>query len=297
MKREDGINRRAFLASAAATAAMGITIPVKAKEWVEMASRAKIPIGAQLWTLRKEIAKDLAGTIEKVAEIGYQGVELLWLDKPPAAARLRKIIKGNNLKITSAHVPLTELQDNFRAIADYHRELGNSTLVIPYLPGHKNMTEDDWKDTVREIAKVAQQCKESGFRLLYHNHDFEFRARVGKMDAHDYIFASVKSELLQAQLDTYFIWEVGKNPAEYIRRYAGRLPSVHLKEKPKPGAKFKNTELGRGVIDWDAVFVAAKDAGVEWYLVEQNCEELPALESIKISYEFLKSRGIAQPSK
>ena len=61
----------------------------------------------------------------------------------------------------------------------------------------------------------------------------------------------------------------------------------------KPGSKFKNTELGRGTIDWPAVLAAAAEAGTEWYLVEQNCEDGPALESIRISYEFLRERGVA----
>ena len=126
----------------------------------------------------------------------------------------------------------------------------------------------------------------------YHNHAVEFQAKVGGRDVHDYISSTIGPDLLQAQLDTCFIKEVGRDPAQYIRKFAGRVPSVHLKEKPKPGAAFENTELGRGVVDWDSVFSASEGAGVEWYLVEQNCQEHPALERIRISYEFLKSRGI-----
>ena len=77
-----------------------------------------------------------------------------------------------------------------------------------------------------------------------------------------------------------------------LRRFDGRLKRVHLKEKAKPGAPFKNTELGRGMIDWDAVCGAAAAAGAEWFLVEQDCEGRPALDSIRISHQFLRERGL-----
>ena len=77
-----------------------------------------------------------------------------------------------------------------------------------------------------------------------------------------------------------------------LRRFDGRLKRVHLKEKAKPGSPFKNTELGRGTIDWDAVCTAAVAAGAEWFLVEQDCEGRPALESVRISHRFLREMGL-----
>jgi hypothetical protein len=77
-----------------------------------------------------------------------------------------------------------------------------------------------------------------------------------------------------------------------LRRFDGRLKRVHLKENAKPGSPFKNTELGRGTIDWDAVCTAAVAAGAEWFLVEQDCEGRPALESVRISHRFLREMGL-----
>ena len=97
--------------------------------------------------------------------------------------------------------------------------------------------------------------------------------------------------MLKAQIDTYFPEAFGRSPAEYIRKYAGRVPLLHIKDKSKDPDEGLTTEIGRGITDWDAVFAAAGDAGVEWLIVEQNCEVRPALESIRISHDYLRSRG------
>jgi len=250
------------------------------------------PVAVQLWTLRQEIAADLAGTLRRVAEIGYAGVEG-WFAAWPPADRLASVVADCGLKIVSAHVPFVELRGQFDTVAGYHRAIGNRDLVIPAIPQPMTATEDDWKQRVAEIARIGRRCRDAGFRLSYHNHAVEFESRVDGVEVHDYIFATVPADLLSAQLDTFFIEHVGKAPAAYIRRYAGRGPLLHLKDKSKDPA-YMNTEIGRGTIDWDAVFAAADEAGVQWYIVEQNllAQQMPALESIAASFEFLRSRGV-----
>ncbi len=253
--------------------------------------RRKIPIGVQLWTLRRELAEDLAGTLRKVGEIGYQGVEL-WFQKWPVAEDLKKIVDDCGLKIASAHVNLKDLLLDFNRIADYHRKIGNKTLVIPYIPDYAKLSADDWHRTIDEVRLAARNGSEAGFTMLYHNHDFEFTTRVGDMEVFDLIFGTIDEKLLGAEIDVFFVADVGRDPAALLRKFSGRLKRVHLKEKAKPGSPSKNTELGRGTIDWPTVLSAASEAGTEWYLVEQNCEDRPALESIRSSLEYLRNLGV-----
>jgi sugar phosphate isomerase/epimerase len=256
---------------------------------------SRMPVAVQLWTLRDEIAKDLPGTLRQVAEIGYAGVEL-WFQEFPPVDELGKILEDCNLKAVSAHVPFVQLRDGFESVVHYHRALGNTDLAIPIIPEDLRKTEDDWKQRVEEIVAIARRCKDAGLRLSYHNHAVEFEETVDGIEAHDYIFSTVDADLLQAQLDTYFIAEVGKDPAAYIRRYSGRVPLLHIKEKSKTPERNKQAEIGHGVIDWDAVFAAAEEAGVEWYIVEQDWGVYPALESIKISFDYLESRRLRASS-
>jgi sugar phosphate isomerase/epimerase len=253
--------------------------------------RKKIPVGVQLWTLRREAAEDLAGTLKQVAKIGYQGVEL-WFQKWPAAKELQAILQDCGLKVSSAHVNLTDLLADFPRLVAYHQEIGNNTLVVPFINNFQKLTTDDWLKRIEEIRQVARLANEAGVRMLYHNHAFEFQVKVGEKELHDAIFDAIDPKLLQAEIDLFFVADVGKSPAEMLKKFSGRVKMVHLKEKSKPGDKYVNAELGRGVIDWPSVFPAAEAAGVEWYLVEQNCEDRPALESIRVSYEYLREQGV-----
>jgi len=285
MNKQNGLSRRDLLAWGSAAVAMSAW-----PAWAD-APRRKIPVGVQLWTLRQEIAEDLAGTFKQVAQIGYRGVEL-WFQKWPAAKQLKQIVSDNGLTITSAHVGLTDLLADFNRVADYHRQIGNPALVVPFINNHQKLTEDDWRRRIEEIRQVARLGTEAGFRMLYHNHAFEFQVKVGGAEFHKLLFDLIEPELLQAQIDVFFPADLGRDPAELIREFTGRVKLMHLKEKSKPGEKAANTELGRGVIDWPTVFAAAEEAGVEWYLVEQNCEDRSAIESIRISYEYLRTQGV-----
>lgn len=282
-----GLSRRAFVAAASSLCLTGPRMVAEAAE-----PRPKIPVGVQLWTLRRELAEDLPGTLRQVAEIGYAGVEL-WFQKWPEPRELKNVLDDCGLKIASAHVNLKDMLEDFPRLRDYHRAIGNTTLVIPYIPDFAKLTPDGWRKTIDNLRLAARAGREEGFTMLYHNHDFEFTTRVDGVEVFDLIFGTIEEKLLGAEIDVFFVADVGRDPVAVLRRFDGRLKRVHLKERAKPGSPFKHTELGRGTIDWDAVCAAAAAAGTEWFLVEQDCEGRPALESIRISHEFLRDKGMA----
>jgi sugar phosphate isomerase/epimerase len=243
-------------------------------------------IALELWTVRHELAEDLPATLATVAEIGYGAVELVKLEGWPAAD-LRRVLDANGLQVVSAHVPYVDLRDDLDAVVAYHTALGHKDLVISVIPGDLRQTEDDWRERIDEIEAIAKRCRAAGFRLSYHNHAMEFENYVDGDEVHDVIFRQVAADLLNVQLDTYFVKSMGKDPVAYIERYAGRLPLLHAKEAPIPGSERSNPEVGQGSIDWPAVVAASEEAGVEWVIVEQNCIDRPALDSIAISYRYL----------
>jgi sugar phosphate isomerase/epimerase len=283
----NSLDRRQFVAAASAMSLAGSW----SHSLLAAPTAKNVPVGVQLWTLRKETAEDLSGTLRKVAEIGYRGVEL-WFQKWPEAKELKRIVDDCGLKIASAHVNLKDLVDDFPRIAEYHRKIGNQTLVIPFVPNYAKLDDAGWRKTVDDIRHAARAGTEAGFNVLYHNHAFEFTSRVGDVEVFDMIFGTIDAKLLGAEIDVFFVTDVGRDPVAMLRRFSGRLKRVHLKEKSKPGEKAQNTELGRGVINWPAVVAAATEAGAEWLLVEQNCEDRSALESIRISYDYLREQGL-----
>lgn len=249
-------------------------------------------LAVQLWTLRNEITEDLPGTLRRVAEIGYDGVEL-WFAQWPPPEELKAMLDDNGLVPAGAHVPYLELRDNLDAVIAYHHAVRNTDLAIPVLPEHLRGTSEAWRERVGEIAEIGSRCRDGGLRLSYHNHAIEFEEFVDGVEAHDFIFGEVSSDALQAQLDTYFIAAMDKDPVAYIQRYSGRVPLLHVKDLGYVDGRQATVEIGEGELDWDAILPAAETAGVEWTIVEQNCQVHPALESIAISYAFLKERGFA----
>lgn len=284
-------NRRQFLATLGTGVATSFLTGRPLLADAPAASR-RIPVGVQLWTLRKETAEDLPGTLKQVAAIGYRGVEL-WFQKWPAASELKKIADDCGLAIASAHVNLKDMKSDFSRIADYHHAIGNKSLVIPYVSDYKNVTAAALERVLDDIRGVARVATAAGFRLFYHNHAVELTNKVNGVEVLDAIFGSIDPQLLRPEIDVFFAADTDHDPAGLLKKYAGRVKYVHLKEKSKPGEKAKNTELGRGVIDWPAVFAAAEAAGVEWYFVEQNCEDRSALESIRLSFDYLRLQGKA----
>ena len=251
----------------------------------------KIPVGIQLWTVRDEIATDLRGTLARLADIGYTGVEL-WFESWPAADELTRAMDGLGLQIVGAHVPFLDLRDDFATVAEYHRAIGNNHLVIPGIPTDLRGSPELWVERIDDIRAIAQRAKEAGFRFSYHNHAEEYRDKIGGVEICEYMLSRTDPKLLSIELDTHFVATVGKDPADYIRRYGDRMALLHIKEK-HADPRYADAEVGHGTIDWGSVFDAACAVDVEWYLVEQNCEEHPTMQSVKMSYDFLRSKGIA----
>ncbi|HUX19864.1 MAG TPA: sugar phosphate isomerase/epimerase [Spirochaetia bacterium] len=253
-------------------------------------------VAVQLWTLRKELEIDLEDTLRQIAAIGYAGIEL-WFPSFPDAHYLARLAEQLDLAIVGAHVPFVDLRDKTEQVMDYHRTLGNKRLVIPFIEPDARRDAEDWRRRVDEILSIAQQVTETGFELAYHNHAFEFESRVEGKTAHDYIFSSIGAELLKAELDTYFLAEVGKDPAACIDQFKSRCHLLHIKDRIANNGGSRNSEIGSGSIDWQAIFQAAARAGVEWFIVEQDCGTQPALESVRLSFDYLKSSGLTDPDR
>jgi len=238
------------------------------------------------------LMEHMPGTLAEVAAIGYHGVEMVALKDGPPAKELRQRVDDAGLRLVSSHAAFAELRDRCEAVLDYHRELGHTDLVIGAVPAELRTSDAGWKEAIAIIERIAHQCRDAGFRLSMHNHAFELEETIEGVEAHHYVFSHIAPELLNAQLDTYFIEAVGKDPAAYVRKFKGRCPLLHIKDKAKDDDPDEQTQIGHGVIDWDAVFAAAQESGVEWYIVEQKRESVPGLRSVQMSLDYLRSRGM-----
>jgi sugar phosphate isomerase/epimerase len=250
---------------------------------------SRIPVALQLYTVREQLSQDPAGTIKAVAEIGYQGVEGM----PPkgmSTQGFRSLLDDCGLKLLAiGGDPIGNLQ----GLIDDSRSLGCDTVMLG-LGGVVRKHNGDWKKAVADLAEACAKGTEAGLILAYHNHAFEYETKVDGVYALDYIFNSIPAGQLEAELDVYWVKTGGEDPVAYVRKYAGRMRRLHLKDRSAPPADLDCpfAELGQGILDWDSIFAAAEEAGVQWYVVEQDRCTRPPLESARMSFEFLKARGI-----
>lgn len=253
-----------------------------------------LPIGLELYTVRTELEKDFPGTLHKVAAIGYKEVELYgFLNKP--AAEIRQRLGDSGLTSVVAHYDLT-LKDRLTREIDYAKELGLHYMLIAWLKPEERRSLDDYKHHADFFNHAGGQCKKAGIQFGYHNHNFEFKTYNGVL-AFDELLRRTDPHLVQIEMDCFWITYAAKDPVEYFRKYPGRYPLLHIKDR-KPGYGVSVdvddkpgpfTEVGRGVIDWKPIFAAVPVAGVKRCFVEQDfCDGSP-FESARISYEYLKN--------
>jgi len=253
---------------------------------------SNIPIALQLYTVRFQLAERPEETIKAVAEIGYQGVE----GGPPRGmsnqAYLDLLAEHGLTLIADGTFP-GELADNLDQVVERCDQLGIDTLMTGIGEALKEK-DGDWKTVVAELGQACARAADAGLRILYHNHAFEFEAMVDGIYGLDYLFSTIPASAIGAELDTYWVQTGGEDPVAYIRKYADRLPRLHIKDRtPPPGdAECPFAEIGHGILDWDGIFAAAQEAGVEWYVVEQDRWVRPPLESARMSFEYLRSRGM-----
>ena len=235
-------------------------------------------VGLQLYSLREETEKDFCATVEKVAKMGYTGVEFAGYGglKPAALAQL---LKDNGLAAYGTHfgaLPKTDAE--LDAQIEMNLALGNPYLVCPW---HDMKNRDDALQLAEIMNETAAKLKPHGLRLGYHNHAHEF-AKDGDDVLMDVLMENTEKEIF-AEFDVFWVAYAGYDPVEYIRRYAGRQPLMHLKELVAD--RKANVELGTGILDFAAIIPAGQQAGTEHFIIEQEEYTLPPLESCKASLD------------
>ena len=270
----------------------------------------KLPVAVQLYSVRDEMQNDFYGTIKAMKELGYDGVEFAGLfgEEP---AKIKAFCEEIGITPISAHVPYYDmLEDPEKVLADY-AEIGCKYVAVPYLTEECRPGTDGFTATVEGIRKIGEAAKKLGIQLLYHNHDFEF-VKIGEEYALDVLYSTIPADFLQTEIDTCWVNVAGVVPAEYIEKYSGRAPVVHLKDFKMSGAKqgqlykligideneeddeqeaFSFMPVGYGVQDIPAILAACEDAGAHWVVVEQDspAKDDTPMNSVKLSREYLKT--------
>ena len=274
----------------------------------------KFPIGLQVYTVRDAAEKDFKKTMEEVKAMGYDFVELAGL-YGQSPETVKQILDEVGINALSAHVPLVELMgDMDKVVSDYPEVIGCKFIVVPFLPDELRPKTEGFATVMEVLPKLGEVCNKHNATLLYHNHDFEFVKMDDGQYALDYMYATVPANLLQTELDCCWINVAGENPSDYIKKYAGRCPVVHLKDFYKEGKPANMYELigeedkksdeagegvfefrpvGHGMQDFPSILKASEESGAGYVVVEQDLSyNRTSLEAAKMSIDYLHSIGL-----
>jgi len=246
---------------------------------------AQIPVALQLYTVRDHLGEDYVGTLRRVKDIGYDVVQLTGF-MPFEGPQMREVLDDIGLEVAGMHIGLDELESRLDHWMDYGRAVGTRDLVCPFMPEGRRRSKEGWLEAAAALEALGESCSEQGMRLSYHNHSFEF-ARFDGQYGLDLLYENTSPEHLYAELDTYWVQHGGEDPVAYIRKYAGRLPILHIKDMADDEQR-SFTEIGNGILDWPAIHAASVEAGVECYCVEQDVCRGDSLDSARASLEFMR---------
>jgi sugar phosphate isomerase/epimerase len=300
--------RRHFLAGSAAAAAATLLTRRAG------ADPLGLPVGIQLYAVRDPMSVDPQDTLKKLYALGYREVEAAGYGKF-TAKDYAKFIKDAGLKCPSAHLGFVHGKDEAPLFAEAH-ELGahyaTSSSMFPPNPHAVSdgspdaplkfgsaVGPDGFKYLADWMNDLGRKAKAAGLQYAYHNHSHEFEKLPSGLLGYDYLLTNTDKELVKFEIDCGWMSVAGQSPADYMTRYPGRFRMLHIKDFLKPAAPYttagsanrpKGTELGRGFVQYQPIFDAAKKSGVVHIFAEQeNPFAVTPMDSAKVDYDFLHS--------
>jgi len=299
------ISRRAFLKTASTSVTLAAGMGSAAQL---IANPLGLPIGVQLYSVRETLPTDYEGTLKKLAAIGYQEAEAAGFFGH-TATEVKQAMNEAGLWCVSAHYPLAQLMPEEGEIIQYGKDLGLQYIICS-APTLKNssrmkpggaraiadlMTLDDWRWNAEQFNRIGERVNAEGIRFGYHNHTGEFHEIDGVVP-YDELLRLTDPAKVTMEMDCGWVIVGGKNPVDYLKRYPTRISMLHVKDfkmagTPKSGNELPpSAELGRGSIDYHAIFEAAKKADIKHAFVEQEeFLDLPPFEALKVDADYMKA--------
>ncbi len=260
----------------------------------------KKEIYIQLYSVRDDIKADYEGTIAKVAEMGYTGVEAAGYGDGKfyglSPEDFKKSIENVGMEVLSSHtarpladsIPATNWDEVWAwwdTAIKAHKEAGMKYIVTPWMKTPATLA--DLQAYCDYYNQIGEKCNAAGLRFGYHNHNFEFKEIEGEL-MYDYMLKNTDPSKVFFQMDVYWVGEGGKNPVDYFNNYPGRFELLHIKDE---------LELGKsGKVDFEAIYDNAGTAGAKYMIVEVERYTGTPFEGVKESYDFLNDAPFVKAS-
>ena len=239
-------------------------------------------VALELYTVRDETKRDFEGTLRRVAQIGYAGVEFAGYGNLSEQAMIA-LLAETGLKAAGTHVGLDWLSgERLGASISYCLAIGCPVMVLPWL-AQERRTLDGIRALGPQLNVIGQRCRDEGITFGYHNHDFEFTSVEGRALL-EHLLEVTDPALVKIELDVYWAAFAGHDPVALLNRLGERVALIHFKDM---AADRSMTEVGKGVLDMQSITAFAQQHGI-WAVVEHDQPTLPSLESARVSLEYFR---------
>jgi sugar phosphate isomerase/epimerase len=270
------LSRRDFIQVSGA-AGLGAMLPFHSSP----ADRLK-RIGIQLYTVRQALDADFAGTLQRLAAIGYQEVEFAW-NRGATPIQTRQVLDETGLTAPAAHLTVEDFEAGWSSTIPTARTLGVEYLVLAWIEPDQRKSLEDYRQWAERFTRYGTAAREAGFTFAYHNHADELTPIDGQVP-YDILLGGTDPATVRFEMDIYWVLEGGGNPLSYFAKWPGRFPLLHIKGRTADGAM---VDVGAGSVDWAAIFAHAKQAGVRHSFVEHD-DATDAMASAAASYAYLR---------
>lgn len=251
-------------------------------------------IGVQLYTFRNQIPKDVPGTLQKIRDMGIKELEGGGTYGMPME-QYKSLLDRLGFKMISIGADFNKLQTDLPSVIAEAKAFGAKYVVCFWIPHKGNdFTIDDAKKAVEVFNAAGKTLKENGLSLCYHPHGYEFRPYEGGT-LFDYLAKNMNPKYANFEMDIFWVKHPGQDPVALLKKYKGRFPLMHLKDR-KPGTEGNqngnadvetNVVLGQGDVGIAAIMKAAKKNGVKHFFIED--ESSRSMEQVPQSLAYLKS--------
>ena len=254
-------------------------------------------IAAQLYCFRDFIQTErgLDDTFRRLHEMGYESVQLTAsLPESVTSDKLLKLLAAHGLKAVSSHEGGAKIFSEPDRIIEKLQTLGIKHLAYPG-PHLSPTGVGEVIEMAEKLNTLALKFKEHGITLSYHNHHIEFRRFEGKMML-ELIYEHAPD--LQGEIDTHWVQRGGGDPVRWIKRLAGRMDVIHLKDYGVDTAEIKNIwsnvpvmkPVGQGNLLWDEIIPVSEQTGVKVFVVEHDQDVPDPFASFGQSFAFLAEK-------
>jgi sugar phosphate isomerase/epimerase len=280
------MDRREFLrVTGTATVAVAVGGAACSRTAETVSAPRQFPIdnvGLQLYTVRTLMAESVENTLTQVANAGYRLVETAGTyDLSPTD--FRTMLGRHGLRSPSGHYALEQVESGDAINAAL--ALGQTWVVVPSIPQPLRRTRDAYVELATRFNRLGERCRAAGLRFAYHNHNIEFETLGGTAPVYDTLLTRTDPATVWFELDAYWAYKAGQDPAAYFERFPRRFALVHVKDGTAAPERAM-VDVGKGVIDFRRLFALSRTAGLRYAFVEHD-QPGDALVSIRDSHDHL----------